>query len=129
MSYSINYSPESIREIVSHETGVPVALLSGDTFEECRSHAAELIDFRDSVAETRRQGKSTREQFAEWFGGYDSIAEEPEPVPSYPSEVRAAGNADHDYNDSRTTLEQFREWFNHKAAWKPARENGWTRLM
>lgn len=125
MSYSINYSPESIREIVSHETGVPVALLRGDTFEECRSRAAELIDFRDSVSETRRQGKSTREQFSEWFNGTET---EPEPVPSsYPS-VRSAGNAGQDYQ-SRTPLEEFREWFYHKTAWRPVDENGWTRII
>lgn len=129
MSYSIKYSVESIREIVSHETGVPVALLSGDTFEECRNHAAELIDFRDSVAETKRQGKSTREQFAEWFGGCDSIAEEPETVRAYPSEVRTAGNADHDHNDSRTPLEAFREWFYHKSSYNPFQDGNWTNIM
>lgn len=128
MSYSIKYSPESIREIVSHETGVPVALLSGDTFEECRNHAAELLDFKRSVEEPEMHRKSTREQFAEWFGGCDSVAEEPETVPSYPSEVRTAGNADQNYQ-SRTPLEAFREWFYHKSSYNPFKDGNWTNIM
>lgn len=125
MSYSIKYSPESIREIVAHETGVPVALLRGDTFEECRSHAAELIDFKDSVSEMKRQGKSTREQFSERFNGTEA---EPESIPSYPSEVRTAGNADQDYQ-SRTPLEAFREWFYHKSSYNPFKDGNWTNIM
>ena len=58
-------SIDEIRAAVSHSTGVPVALLDGETEEEIRARAAALKAY---AREHGGQKQSTAEQFAEWMG-------------------------------------------------------------
>lgn len=66
-----------MREKVSKDTGVPAALLTGATEEECTTQATSIKDYakgstgypviRDGGETTVSTKKSTREQFAEYF--------------------------------------------------------------
>lgn len=70
-------SVRKIREQVANEKGIPAALLSMDTKEECEAQADAILNFakpsgypnvKDKGEPRRAVGKqSTREQFAEWF--------------------------------------------------------------
>ena len=65
------------REKVSAETGVPAAILTGTTEEECKKQAEAIIKWRgsqpnypetrDGGAVTDFTGGKTRDQFAAWF--------------------------------------------------------------
>lgn len=66
----------TIRDKIAQETGVPAALLTGSTEEECKTQAAGILAFAkpDAYPEVRDGGepqhnnkKSTTDQFAEWF--------------------------------------------------------------
>ena len=70
-------SIREIREKVSKATGIPVALLTATTEEDCTSQAVAIKEFAKPssyprVADGGEAGGvaklSTREQFAEWFG-------------------------------------------------------------
>lgn len=66
-----------MREKVSKDTGVPAALLTGATEEECTTQAASIKDYakgstgypvvRDGGEASVTPKKTTREQFAEYF--------------------------------------------------------------
>lgn len=65
-----------IRQTVAENTGVPAALLTGKTQEECEEQAKKILEFknpsnykvRDGGEITRNIGKqSTRQQFADWM--------------------------------------------------------------
>ena len=65
----------SIRDKVAQTTGVPAALLTGDTEEACNEQAAGILSFKGTASyPTVRDGGeinkqvegSTRQQFAEW---------------------------------------------------------------
>ena len=58
---------DEIRAAVSHSTGVPVDLLTGETEEEIRARAAALRAFARANG-VQEEPKSTAEQFAEWMG-------------------------------------------------------------
>lgn len=72
-------SANAIREMrskVAEETGVPMALLTGMTEEECKAQAEAIMDFKKPKAypnvrdagEVSKVGKpSTRQQFADWM--------------------------------------------------------------
>lgn len=70
-------STRLIRDKVSQETGVPSALLTGETEEECKKQATTLLGWRGEPAkypnvkdtgETAKvSGGKTRDQFADWF--------------------------------------------------------------
>lgn len=66
-----------VRDKVSAETGVPVALLTAETEEDCKKQAEGILAFRGTapkyptVADGGEVGKTgggtTRQQFAAWF--------------------------------------------------------------
>lgn len=67
----------TIREKVSQETGVPAALLSGESEETCKDQAIAIMSFKTSASsyptikdggeiQTTVKG-STRQQFADWM--------------------------------------------------------------
>ena len=66
-----------MREKVAKEKGVPVDLLTGDTEEECAAFADKLNAYKkpgtypnvkDGGEVKGNSGKTTRDQFADWFG-------------------------------------------------------------
>lgn len=66
-----------MRESISTETGVPVALLTGETEETCKAQAKEALEWhrpstypsvRDGGEVTKVPKQSTRDQFADWAG-------------------------------------------------------------
>lgn len=65
----------TIRDGVARETGVPAALLTGDTEDACRDQATAILAFAKPDYPTVKDGgevrttgkKPTREQFAEWL--------------------------------------------------------------
>ncbi len=66
-----------MREKVAKEKGVPVDLLTGDTEEECAAFADKLNGYKkpgtypnvkDGGEVKGNSGKTTRGQFADWFG-------------------------------------------------------------
>lgn len=69
-------SLRTLRDGVAKETGVPAELLTGGTDEECRAQAQAILAFakpagypvvKDGGEPTPPGGKSTAQQFAEWF--------------------------------------------------------------
>lgn len=65
----------TMREKVAGDVGVPAALLTGATEEECKAQAQGILDFAKPSYPNVRDGgethvdikQSTRQQFAEWF--------------------------------------------------------------
>ena len=65
----------SVREKVSHETGVPINLLTGTTEEDCKVQAEAIKAYakpsypyvKDGGEPTGQPKLSTAKQFAEWF--------------------------------------------------------------
>ena len=63
-----------IRDKVAKETGVPYALLTADTEDECRLQAQAVLEYRQGSIPAVRDGgevqstgkQSTRDQFAAW---------------------------------------------------------------
>ena len=69
-------SVRQIREKVSHETGVPIGLLSCDTEEACTEQAKSILAFaqpnsypkvKDGGEVKQTSDGKTRDQFADWF--------------------------------------------------------------
>lgn len=67
-----------LKEKISQETGVPITVLRGDSEEDLRSQAQEILKIyspekksypqvRDGGEAHRLKGASTAEQFADWF--------------------------------------------------------------
>ncbi len=64
-----------MREKVAGDVGVPAALLTGATEEECKAQAQGILDFAKPAYPNVRDGgethvdikQTTRQQFAEWF--------------------------------------------------------------
>ena len=52
---------ENLKQEIENRTGVPAAILSGDTAEENIAQAKALLAYRNS------QEKPTRDQFADWL--------------------------------------------------------------
>ena len=96
---------EDMQKQVAKAMGVPAALLTGQTVQECMAEARALKGYKKS----QMPPKTTREQFAEWFDGPEE--EEPEgPEPAYPvlldaGEVRAPIKP-------ASAKEAFEEWMN-----------------
>lgn len=71
---------QTIRAKVSHETGVPVELLSGDTEESCAEQAKAILAFakpqtgypvvKDGGEPHKAVSGKTRDLFAQWAGSY-----------------------------------------------------------
>lgn len=66
-----------MREKVAQEVGIPVALITGGTEEECKTQAEGIRDYakgagypvvRDGGEVHVDTQKTTRDQFADWFG-------------------------------------------------------------
>lgn len=66
-----------MREGVAKETGVPVALLTGATEEDCKAQALEILSFAKAggypavpdggEVKTGKANQSARDKFADWF--------------------------------------------------------------
>lgn len=122
---------DDLKMRIEHDTGVPAALLTGETAEECIVQAKALLALKRDYSYQPAQ-KTTREQFADWMRG--QLGEEPpqdtttaaleaiardaaEEAGRYPI-VADAGEVDAG-PAPRSTSEQFAEWFAQKTAWKP----------
>lgn len=91
-----------LRQVIEEKTGVPAALLNGETVEENLAQAKSLLAYRrEHEAEPVR---STKEQFEEWFSGQDPK--------DHASKALAdiASLAEDGKEDTRSTAEQFGEW-------------------
>ena len=118
-----------IKTEVSKQTGVPSALLTGNTYQEIADSADALIKYKEAYTAKYQQPKeapSTAEQFGEWlnqnhvtskFWWAESDQEAPVSTDSEPAYnghpiVRDGGEA---YIPSKpaTTAELFGEWLNN----------------
>lgn len=114
---------EELRNEVSGKTGVPAALLTGDTPQEIMTRAQALIDFKAAQGgrsatladSTPQYSGSTREQFAQWFDATNCGRKAPaappaeEPPASYPV-LEDAGEVVFP-EPPKSTREQFAEEF------------------
>lgn len=66
----------NVRDKVAGETGVPAALLTGETEEECEAQAKSILEFarptgyprvKDEGEPRKTSKKPTRDQFADWI--------------------------------------------------------------
>ena len=119
---------QTIKEDVSKQTGVPSALLSGNTYEEIEGCAKALInykqEYRSQFNKHPEEKPTTAEQFSEWmskahpshtFIPADAEQETPnlmesEPVRTYP--VIKDGGESQIPQVKDSTARQFAEWFN-----------------
>ena len=99
---------ESKRDI-ERRTGVPAALLTGESAEENEARALALLAYRREVAGQKRTPQSTAERFKAWFDAQmeeeaPAPAAAPDPVPpaGYPS-LKDAGEV-RDLPDPRPAL-------------------------
>lgn len=120
---------ESKRDI-ERRTGVPAALLTGESAEENEVRAMALLAYRREVTgrNLSRSPQSTAERFKAWFDAQmeeeapaPAPAAAPDPVPpaGYPS-LKDAGEV-RDLSDPRTARDKFAEWAGDQLAFDPRR--------
>ena len=116
---------ESKRDI-ERRTGVPAALLTGESAEENEVRAMALLAYRREVAGQKRTPQSTAERFKAWFDAQmeeeaPAPAAAPDPVPpaGYPS-LKDAGEV-RDLPDPRPARDKFAEWAGDQLAFDPRR--------
>ena len=132
---------EDLKRDIEQRTGVPAALLTGETVEENIAQAKALLAYRRENEATRP--KTTAEQFADWLRAQEGIEEQDaagaaladleatarRAAGGYP-ELQDGGELDHrTIPDGRSAAEQFAEWFNKTAAIDTAKDpEGWKRF-
>lgn len=96
---------EELKNEIAKQTGVPAALLKGETLEENIARAKALLAFRREKYGIPEEPKSTAQLFAEWMQGGD-----PDPVQlgKYP-QVTDGGEIT-ETGQKKTTMEVFSEW-------------------
>ena len=117
-----------IKEEVSKQTGVPSALLSGNSYQEIADSAKTLIEYkkeyRAQFDKTPKAEPTTADQFGDWLskahpshtflpsnGDQEAPASvEAEPVRTYP--VIHDGGEAHFPHIKESTAKLFEEWFN-----------------
>lgn len=133
---------EDLKQNIEQRTGVPAALLTGETAEENIAQAKALLAYRRQ-SEAARQ-KTTAEQFADWFNAYEGTQQQDEAGKAL-EDIEAAVRAETSIYpqtqdngevdpaklpDGRSAAEQFAEWFRGKTAIDPQKdENGWKRYF
>lgn len=132
---------EDLKKEIEQRTGIPAALLSGETPEENIEQANALLAYKKDT-ELQRP-KHTREQFAAWINAQQGIEtqdtagaaladiEEAVRVAAggYPK-IKDGQAGVSNLPDARPEREQFAEWFNNKTAYNPFKDvNGWTKIL
>ena len=130
---------QEVKNRLSERTGIPVNLLKGETLEELVAECKALLLYKREHEAAKP--KTTAEQFAEWAqkcygeGGEveDNIAAN---VDAFALEIRRDIMGEPIVRDggevtglptSRSTAEQFAEWFEDKTAYDPFKSaKGWT---
>lgn len=134
---------EELKQEIAQRTGVPAALLNGETAEENIAQAKALLAYKRECDEQRP--KTTAEKFSDWLNaqaGEDAPQAAPEAATTaleaatqatataggYPI-VRDGGEAS-GLPDPRPAREQFAEWLQKKTAFDPFTDlDGWKRLQ
>lgn len=138
---------EQINALISERTGVPAALLDGQTAEENIAKARAIIEYRSKAKPSAERKLTTNEQFAAWLDAVmpygepqdtnkdpaaaelDRIAEELRIANGGYPQMEDGGEVDPSrFPDSRPTSVQFAEWFKQETAFNPRKENGWIPL-
>lgn len=98
---------EELKAEIEKRTGIPAALLTGETLKENLDQARQLLDMR------AEQPKSNREAFAAWLNGEDDPLDGilPAPIPD--------GGEAHVPDGGRNVRDQFAEWFIDQYGRKP----------
>lgn len=132
---------DELKQAIEQRTGVPAALLNGETAEENIALAKTLLAYKKEHEAQRP--KSTSELFAEWFtakqgietrdAAGEAMADIEEAVRVEAGGYPIVKDATMDYRplpDSRPAREQFAEWFSKKTAWDPKKDSqGWGKLI
>ena len=136
---------EQINALISERTGVPAALLDGQTAEENIAKARAIIEYRSKANPSAERKLTTNEQFAAWLDAaygepqdtnkdpaaaeLDRIAEELRIANGGYPQIEDGGEVDPSgFPDTRPTSVQFAEWFKQETAFNPRKENGWITL-
>ena len=128
---------DELRQEIEQRTGVPAALLTGETSKEIITRAKTLLEYKKEGEPERP--KSKLEQFAECMDELQGIEPVDEAtaaldeirrsIAPYP-EIHDAGEVDPSrLPDPRSAKEQFAEWFSNKTAFDPTKgPGGWKRM-
>ena len=128
---------EELKQAIEQQTGVPAALLNGETAEENIAQAKAVLAYRKEQEAQRT--RTTSEQFGEWFNAIqgieeqdaagaalEALAEAARPQTGYPS-VPDHGNIlanGAKLPDPRPTREKFKEWATGQLFKNPFEDNG-----
>lgn len=146
---------EELKQEIAQRTGIPAALLTGETAEENIAQAKALLAYKREH-EVQRP-KTTREQFADWHNeqmderdrqkaaylGLLYTPSQADPAGAalaeieerarldaggYPS-LQDGGSVNVNLGDTRSAKEQFADWLADRTAFDPFKEaDGWKRL-
>lgn len=141
---------EQISALISERTGVPAALLDGQTAEENIAKARAIIEYRSKANPSAERKLTTNEQFAAWLDAVmpygepqdtnkdpaaaelDRIAEELRIANGGYPQMEDGGEVDPSrFPDSRPASVQFAEWFREQSINKfdPRKDrDGWIHL-
>ena len=139
---------EQINALISERTGVPAALLDGQTAEENIAKARAIIEYRSKANPSAERKLTTNEQFAAWLDAaygepqdtnkdpaaaeLDRIAEELRIANGGYPQMEDGGEVDPSrFPDSRPASAQFAEWFREQSINKydPRKDrDGWIHL-
>lgn len=139
---------DQINALISEKTGVPAALLDGQTAEENIAKARAIIEYRSKANPSAERKLTTNEQFAAWLDAVmpygepqdtnkdpaaaelDRIAEELRIANGGYPQMEDGGEVDPSrFPDTRPTSEIFKEWFLDETAWDPRKDSGgWIHL-
>ena len=133
---------DDIKKEIAQRTGIPEAMLSGDTADDIISYSKALLAYR---RETEEQAPlDAKDQFIQWMN--ERTGQPPEETPeqrldNFAEDLRLEaggyprvpdggtaglniGNA-----DNLSTLERFKEWLDGESAFDPLKgANGWKRF-
>ncbi len=146
---------EELKQEIAQRTGIPAALLTGETAEENIAQAKAILAYKREHEAQRP--KTAQEQFSDWLGDQleardrqtaatfglnytppakdaagAALAEIEEQARldagGYPS-VHDGGSVNVNLGDTRSAKEQFADWLADRTAFDPFKEaDGWKRL-
>lgn len=130
---------DELRQTIEQHTGIPAALLIGETAEEVIARGKALLAFKRT--DDPQHPKTPQAQFVEAFNNYMGVDPDEEAsqalmqietatketLTGYPS-LRDGGEVEH-MPDGRSPKEQFAQWFGQQAAFDPFKQNGWKNVL
>lgn len=147
---------EELKQEIAQRTGIPAALLTGETAEENIAQAKALLAYKREHEAQRP--KTAQEQFADWIGGQlderdrqtaatfglQYTPRQTDPAGAALAEIEEqarldaggypilqdGGSVNVNTGDGRSAREQFADWIGQKTAFDPFKEaDGWKRLV